>query len=58
MRVALQEVLNVFAEFDSDGNGALDASEMQELFAALGVFLPEEQVAGMMSVSGCICRVQ
>ena len=39
-----KDVLRVFVEFDSDGNGELDISEFREALRIMGVILPPDRM--------------
>ena len=40
--------VQVFGDFDKDGNGSLDRSELKLAFAALGVMLKESEIKAVM----------
>lgn len=45
---ASKELENIFASFDKDGNGAIDAGELMELAVAIGQPMSEEECAKVM----------
>ena len=42
------ECVQVFTDFDKDGSGSIDRSELKLAFAALGVMLKESEIKAMM----------
>lgn len=49
----LEEIQEIFAHFDRDGNGTIDASELGALLEALGAEMsPEELAVGLEAIDG------
>ena len=46
---------DMFASYDTDGNGTMDAAELKALLSAIGLPLDEVQLAGVMEEVSVRC---
>merc|ERR1711959_685741 len=47
--IDVKELLEIFSEFDSDGSGSIDTSELQAFLGAMGLFTGAEEVEQVAS---------
>ena len=50
-----EQMQDMFASYDTDGNGTMDASELKALLSAIGLPLDEVQLAGVMEEVSARC---